>query len=98
LNLKEQLLWQAVANHYDGLESNIYLYEKFAENPLQEAKKIMQIVHGDLLYLIKSGVDIWPETIRDASMAARILETVHGEEVPPLYRGHKWRSLCENDE
>lgn len=98
---KGQHLWQAVTNHYQGIESQVIIFQKIAENPMEYAKNLIQGIHGDLLLMAKNGANIWTESIRSASMAARIMEVLTGEETPPKYEGQKWRRWdqhCENDE
>lgn len=95
---KDQLLWKAVTNHFEGLEMQIYMFERIAENPLEYAKRQIQGIHGDLLLLAKNKDDIWPESIRFASLAARIMEIMTGEETPPKYAGKKWRSWDDEDQ
>lgn len=95
---KGQHLWQAVTNHYQGIESQIIIFQQIAENPIEWVKNRIQELHGDLLLLAKNGEHIWPESIQSASLAARILEVMTGEDTPPKYRGEKWRNWDQNDE
>lgn len=95
---KGRRLWGAITNHYDDVESQIILFQQIAENPLEYAKNLIQGIHGDLLLMAKDGMDIWPESILTASMAARIMEVLTGEETPPKYTGQKWRHRDQNDE
>jgi hypothetical protein len=96
--LKGQRLWEAITNHFDGVESQVILFQQIAENPLEYTKTLVQGLHGDLLLMAKNGEHIWPESILSASMAARILEVLTGEETPPKYQGQKWRHWNQNDE
>lgn len=95
---KGKRLWEVLNNHYDGIESKIYFFYQITENPLDYVKMLVQGLHTDLLLPKKDGQDIWPESIRSASMAARILEVITGEDVPRRYQGTKWSNWDEIDE
>lgn len=95
---KGRRLWEVVCNHYDGAESQVILFQQIAENPLEYAKRLIQGLHGNLLLLAKNGADIWPASIRTASMAARIMEVITNEETPPKYQGQKWRHWDQRPE
>lgn len=96
--LKGRRLWEVITNHYQGVESQVILFQQIAENPIEYVKELIQGLHGDLLLLAKNGAKIWPESIRTASMAARIMEVVTGQETPRKYQGQKWSRWDWNDE
>ncbi len=87
-----QRLWQVLNDHYEELESKVYFFQQITENPIEYVKMLAQGLHGDLLMFKKEGLDIWPKSIQSASMAARILEIITGDDTPPKYQGSKWRS------
>lgn len=93
LNLEmRRRLWEAVTNHYDCVDSRILLFQQISDNPIEWAKNRIQELHGDLLLMANNGAQVRPESIQSASMAARVLEVVTGEDVPRRYQGTKWRS------
>lgn len=88
---KGQRIFQAVTNHFEGSISLTFFHNQIINDPLEYVKDIVQATHADLLFLKKQNKPIWEETIRDISLAARILEIMTEEETPVRYQGEKWR-------
>lgn len=88
---KGKRLWEVIATHFQGIESQTIIFDGVAYDPLKYAMRQAQGIHTDLLLMKKNGIPVWEESILHASLVGRVLEVLAGEETPKRYEGEKWR-------